>query len=273
MNEDFPCGTHAQITGLGAKPELNDQYCVSRGENPDNRERLNVLTRSGATLSIRASNLRPAELLPGTRVVVVGLSNAQQYNGQQGEVVSWQGDRWIVEMDAAAPPAGGAAPAPRAARKSFRSDNLVILPAAVSRKRAAEEPEVEAKKIKTSDMKELTSDNESMVAKALVRIIHEFPIVAQKCICCLATKQTITVQHELAQHITDKQMDGLVRRELKPGEKVKGIEELDALEQCVLIAERKSRTLANYCRINYCDLLGFLKQGLKEPKFNRGRPA
>jgi len=75
--------------------------------------------------------------------------------------------------------------------------------------------------------------------------------------------------HELAQHLTDKQNDGLIRRPLRPGEKVKGIEELDAMEQCLQIAERRVRALATHCRINYCDLLGFLKAGLKEPKFNR----
>lgn len=258
--EAFPCGTPAQITGIAAKPELNDQYCVSRGSNPDNPERLNMLLRTGATISLRPANLKPAELLPGSRVAVVGLANAQQYNGQSGEVLSWQGDRWIVDLDSKE-------------RKSFRSDNLVILPVAVSRKRPAEEAEVEVKKLKTSDLKDITSDDESVVARALVRAMREFPILAQKAICCLATKQTVTVQHELAQHLTDKQNDGLLRRELKRGEKVRGIEELDAIEQCGVIAERRARTLAGMCRINYKDLLGFIKQGFKEPEFNRQRRA
>mmetsp|Transcript_9393 Transcript_9393/g.17011 ORF Transcript_9393/g.17011 Transcript_9393/m.17011 type:complete len:263 (-) Transcript_9393:53-841(-) len=256
---DFPCGTHAQVTGLAAKPELNEQYVVSCGPNPDNPERVNVVTRTGATLSVRPGNLKPAELLPGTRVTIVGLANAQKYNGQCGEVLSWQGDRWIVDMDSKE-------------RKSFRSLNLVIIPAAVAaKKRPAEEPEVETKKLKTADIRDLTSPDEALIAKALQRCIREFPIVAQKCICCLATKQTVTVMHELAMHITDRQNDGLVRRVLKPGEKVKGIEELDALEQCAVIAERRSKALAGMCRIDYCDLLTFLKQGFKEPKFNRAQ--
>lgn len=260
--EAFPSGTSAQITGIAAKPELNEQYCVSRGANPDNPERLNVLIRTGATISIRPANLKPAELLPGSRVVVVGLANAQQYNGTSGEVLSWHGDRWIVDLEGKEE---------KKERKSFRADNLVILPANVARKRPAEEAQVEAKKLKASDMKDLSSDDEMVIARALVRCIREFPIVAQKCICILATKQQVTVQHELAQHITDKQNDGFVRREIRPGEKVKGIEELDAIEQCGVIAERRVRSLASMCRINYCDFLGFLKQGFKEPQFNRQR--
>jgi len=125
------------------------------------------------------------------------------------------------------------------------------------------------KKLKTTDIKDFESSDETVVARALVRCMREFPLIAQKCICCLSTKQTVTVMHELAQHITDKQNDGLIRRPLKPGEKVKGIEELDAEEQCLMIAERRARALAGMCRINYCDLLGFLKQGLEEPKFKR----
>jgi len=257
---DFPGGTHAQISGLASKPELNDQYCVSRGVNPDNPERLNVLTRSGSILSIRPSNLKPAELLPGTRVAVAGMENAKQYNGACGEVLSWEGSRWIVDLDSKG--------SEKKERKSFRSDNLVVIPAAVaSKKRPAEEADVEAKKIKTTDLKDLNSDDETVVGRALVRTMREFPIVAQKCICCLATKQQVTVMHELAQHLTDKNGDGLLRRELRPGDKVRGIEELDALEQCSLIAEKRVRALASMVRINYCDLLGFLKQGFKEPKF------
>merc|ERR1712241_1543910 len=77
-----------------------------------------------------------------------------------------------------------------------------------------------------------------MGAQMLARNLREFPLIAQKCICCLATKQTVTVMHELAQHLTDKQNDGLLRRPLKPREKVKGIEELEAEEQCLMIAAR-----------------------------------
>lgn len=260
--ELFPRGAHAQISGLASKPELNEEYCVSRGATPDNAERVTVITRTGTQLSVRPANLKPTELLPGTRVAVVGLTNAAQYNGQFGEVLSWQGDRWIVDLDSKE-------------RKSFRSDNVVILPERINpRKRPCEEPEPEAKKLKSTDMKDLSSTDEAVIARALVRCIHEFPIVAQKCICVLATKQTVTVMFELAQHLTEKQNDGLIRRAIRPGEKVKGIEELDALEQCVTIAERRVRALANLCRINYCDLFGFFKQGLKEPQFNRQlRPA
>lgn len=82
-------------------------------------------------------------------------------------------------------------------------------------------------------------------------------------------RSTITVVYELAQHITERHNDGLLRRELRPNEKVKGIEELDALEQCAEIAERRVRALASMCRLNQCDLLGFIRQGLKEPKFKR----
>mmetsp|Transcript_53005 Transcript_53005/g.106383 ORF Transcript_53005/g.106383 Transcript_53005/m.106383 type:complete len:266 (-) Transcript_53005:131-928(-) len=257
--DQWPCGTHAQLTGLGAKPELNDDYCVSRGPNPDNAERLFVLLRSGAQLSIKPLNLKPAELLPGSHVTVVGLTNAAKYNGQKGEVLSWHGDRWIVDLESKE-------------RKSFRSENLVIMPERVNtRKRPTDEPEPEAKKLKTSDLKELESTDETVVARALARNLREFPILAQKCICCLASKQTVTVMHELAQHLTDKQNDGLIRRPLKPREKVKGIEELDAEEQCITIAERRTRALAAMVRINFCDLLGFIKHGFQEPAFNRGR--
>merc|ERR1712176_841269 len=126
----------------------NDSYCVSRGANPDNAERLIVITRSGSQLSLRPSNLKPAELLPGSRVVVVGLTGAAQYNGQSGEVLSWQGDRWIVDLDSKE-------------RKSFRKDNLVILPARVTaKKRPTEGPQSEAKKLKSSDLKDLESNDE-----------------------------------------------------------------------------------------------------------------
>jgi len=253
---DFPRGAHAQITGLASKPELNDEYCASLGPNPDNADRLLVVTKSGSRLSLRPSNLKPAELLPGSRVCMVGLEKAAQYNGKCGEVLSWDKDRWIVDLESKE-------------RKSFRAENLVIIPAAVSKKRAAEAPQVEAKKVKAADLRDLESSDEQKVGRALVRSMREFPIVAQKCICVLATKQTVTVMHELAQHLTDKQCDGYLRRPLKPGEKVKGIEELDAEEQCLAIAERRARSLANMTRINYCDLLGFLKQGLQEPKFRK----
>jgi len=253
---DFPSGTHGQITGLAAKPELNDEYCVSKGPNPDNPERLFVVTKTGAQISIRPSNLKPAELLPGSRVTMVGLANAAQYNGQVGEVLSWQGERWIVDLESKE-------------RKSFRSENLVLLPARVAKRKAEEAPAPEAKKMKASDLKELDSNDEALMAKTIQRAIREFPEVAQKCICCLATKQSMTVMKELAVHLTDKQNDGLIRRPLRPGEKVKGIEELDAIEQCNQIAERRVRALATHVRINYCDLLGFLKQGLQEPKFKK----
>lgn len=264
--EAYPRGAHAQLTGLAAKPELNDEYCVSLGVNPDNAERVNVVTAKALQLSIRPANLREAELLPGSRVVMVGLTNAAQYNGKFGEVLSWQGDRWIVDLDVQAGK-------DTKERKSFRAENLVIVPAAVSsRKRPAEEAEVEVKKLKLSDVKDLESSDETLIARALVRSMREFPIIAQKCICVLATKSQVTVVTELAQHMTDKQNDGLLRRQLRPNEKVRGIEELDAIEQCHVIAEKKARALANMVRINYCDLLGFLKAGMKEPKFNR-QPA
>lgn len=257
--EDFPRGAHGQIVGLSSKPELNDDYCVSLGVNPDNTERVFVVTRTGAQMSIRPSNLKPAELLPGSRVTIVGLANAAHYNSQIGEVLSWQGERWIVDLESKE----------SKERKSFRSENLVMLPARVAKKRAAAEPEPEAKRLKASDLKDIESSDETIIARAIGRAIHEFPEVAQKCICCLATKQSITVMKELAAHLTDKQNDGYLRRQLRQGERVKGIEDMDAMEQCVLITARKTRALAAMCRINYCDLLGFFKKGLMEPKFNR----
>merc|ERR1719188_2874581 len=230
---DFARGAHAQIIGLAAKPELNNEYCVSWGVSDKNPERVDVMTQSGARLALRPLNLKPAELLPGSRVGVHGLTNAAQYNGQRGEVHSWHGDRWIVDLDSKE-------------RKSFKSENLVLLPEMVSRKRAAAEQQEqpEAKKLKTAELSALQSRDERTAAQALLRVMTEFPVLAQKCVCVLATKQTMTVMHELAQHLTDKQADGLLRRRLKPGEKVKGIEELDALEQCVAIAERRARALA-----------------------------
>lgn len=257
---DWPRGSHAQVTGLASKPELNDEYCSSFGQSPTNPERVLVQTKTGAQLSLKPVNLKPAELLPGSRVCVQGLTNAAKYNGQTGEVLSWQGDRWIVDMD-------------NKERKSFKGENLVIMPQQVSRKRAAPEAaEPEAKKMKPADIKDMDSTDETVIAKALARNLREFPLLAQKCICVLATKQTVTVMHELAQHLTDKQNDGLLRRPLRPGEKVKGIEDIDAEEQCFQIVERRVRALAAHVRINYCDLFGFIKAGMKEPKFNRAAP-
>merc|ERR1712060_168270 len=120
-----------------------------------------------------------------------------------------------------------------------------------------------------SDLSSIESSDESVRAKTIVKLIREFPIVAQKCICCLATKQTVTVMQELAAHLTDKQNDGLLRRPLEPRETVKGLEGHDAEQECVQIAERKGRALAGMVHINYCDLLGFLKQGMEEPKFKK----
>lgn len=129
-------------------------------------------------MSILPANLRLAELLPGCRVVVVGLTNATQYNAQCGDVLSWQGDRWIVELDSEE-------------LKSFRSGNLVILPeAVVSKKRKAEELEVETKKLSPSDLKDFMNNDETIIARAFSRCIREYPLLAQKCICCLATKST-----------------------------------------------------------------------------------
>eukprot|EP00913_Durusdinium_trenchii_P000964 g891.t1 len=113
---------------------------------------------------------------------------------------------------------------------------------------------------------------QTVVARCLLRLLREFEIVAQKCICVLATKTSMTVMNELAAHLTDKQADGLLRRPLRPGEKVKGIEELDAQEQAVLLCEKKVRSLANSVRINYCDLYGFLKFGFKEFAISLNRP-
>mmetsp|Transcript_133184 Transcript_133184/g.385339 ORF Transcript_133184/g.385339 Transcript_133184/m.385339 type:complete len:272 (+) Transcript_133184:130-945(+) len=257
---DFPRGAHAQITGLASKPELNEQHCASLGPSPGNAERVTVVTKTGAQLALKPLNLRLAELLPGSRVVVQGLTNAAKYNGQNGEVLSWHGDRWIVDLDGETKE-----------RKSFKAENLVILPAMLNtRKRSAPEgEESEAKKVKSADMKDLDSTDERVVGQALARLLPEFPVLAMKCVCVLATKQTVTIMHELAQHLTDKHNDGLLRRPVRPGEKVKGIEELDALEQCQYLAEKKLRALAGHCRINYCDLYGFIKAGMKEPKFNR----
>eukprot|EP00928_Gymnodinium_smaydae_P025187 TRINITY_DN20140_c0_g1_i1.p1 TRINITY_DN20140_c0_g1~~TRINITY_DN20140_c0_g1_i1.p1 ORF type:complete len:264 (+),score=63.23 TRINITY_DN20140_c0_g1_i1:124-915(+) len=254
---DFAKGTHAQITGLAAKPELNDEYCVSLGVSPENAERVTVVTKSGAKLALRPANLNAAELLPGSRVCMVGLQGAAQYNGQFGEVLSWDKERWIVDLDSKE-------------RKSFRAENLVIVPRAVaSRKRPAEEPQVDAKRVKRDELRELESNDEQRIGRALYKLLQEYPVLAQKCVCVLATKQTVTVMHELAQHITDKQGDGHLRRALRPGEKVRGIEELDAMEQCHVIASKRARALANMVRINYCDLLGFIKQGMEEPKFRK----
>merc|ERR1712187_46923 len=105
------------------------------------------------------------------------------------------------------------------------------------------------KKVKTTDLKDVESSDEQVAARALVRVMREFPIVAQKCICVLATKSQVTVMHELAQHMTEKQNDGLIRKPLRPNEKVRGIEELDAIEQCHLITEKRARALANMVRI------------------------
>lgn len=263
--DEFPLGQHAQICGLSSKPELNDQYCVSKGINPDNAERLLVVTSSGAQLSLKPTNLRVTELLPGSQVVVVGLTSASgsKLNGKSGEVLSWHGDRWIVDMNDTEPKE----------RKSFKPENVVIVPERVTKKRKAEEPPPEEKKMKTSDLRDIESSDETVVARCLLRLLREFEIVAQKCICVLATKTSMTVMNELAAHLTDKQADGLLRRQLRPGEKVKGIEELDAQEQAVLLCEKKVRSLANSVRINYCDLYGFLKFGFKEPKFNRKKPV
>lgn len=264
--ELFPAGAHAQITGLASKPTLNDEHCVSKGVNPDNAERLLVVTRTGAQLSLRPANLKPAELLPGSHVILVGLTNAAQFNGRNGEVVSWQGDRWIVDLDGPDPD--------KKERKSFKPDNLVIIPERVGkRKKEADAPEVEGSKLSKESLKALESSDENVVAKALLKCIREYPVLQQKCICVLATKQTVTVLQELATHLTDKQNDGLLRRALRPGDKVKGIEEMDAMEQCLIITERRVRSLAAMVRINYCDMLGFLKHGLQEPKFNRAAKA
>lgn len=262
--DEFPLGQHAQICGLSSKPELNDQYCVSKGINPDNAERLLVITSKGAQLSLKPTNLRVTELLPGSQVVVVGLTSASgsKLNGKTGEVLSWHGDRWIIDMNDTEPKE----------RKSFKPENVVIVPERVSKKRKVEEPPPEEKKMKTSDLRDIESSDETVVARCLLRLLREFEIVAQKCICVLATKTSMTVMNELAAHLTDKQADGLLRRPLRPGEKVKGIEELDAQEQAVLLCEKKVRSLANSVRINYCDLYGFLKFGFKEPKFNRKKP-
>jgi len=258
---DFPRGTHAQITGLAAKPELNNEYCVSWGVSDKNPERVNVMTQTGAQLALRPLNLKPAELLPGSRVAVHGLTNAAKYNGQRGEVLSWQGDRWIVDLDSKE-------------RKSFKAENLVLLPELVSRKRAApEQEEPDAKRVKTAELNALQSRDERTAAQALLRCMTEFPVLAQKCVCVLATKQTMTVMHELAQHLTGKQNDGYLRKPLRAGEKVKGIEELDPIEQCHAIAERRVRALVGHININYCDLLGFIKAGMQEPKFNRKLPT
>lgn len=259
--EDFPCGAHGQLFGLAAKPELNEQYVVSHGKNPDNPERLQVVLATGSVLSIKPANLRPAELLPGARVAVVALESAagSRLNGQRGEVHSWTADRWIVELGDAKE------------RKSLRSSNLVMLPTALppNKRKADTTNDEDVKRIKAADLRDLDHGNEEVIARALLRNLREFPLIAMKCVCVLATKQQITVMHELAQHMTEKHNDGLLRRPVRPGEKVKGIEDMDAMEQIRWIAEKKIRSLAGMCKINYCDIFGFIKMNCKEPKFHQ----
>lgn len=257
MASFFPPGKHARIHGL-SKVELNEQYVVSRGEKPDNPERVLVVLRDGKEIAIKHTNLEEAELLPGSRVVVVGIEKAPQYNGKVGEVLSWDKERWIVDMDQLVDG--------KKERKSFKADNLVILPDRVG-KRKAEQEVVEEKRVKDEDLKLITDNDEVKIAKGLVNIMKEHPIMYQKAVCCLATRMQMTIMYELAQHMTDKENDGLLRRIIKPGEPVKGIEELNPLEQVKLIAEKRIRNLAGMIRINHCDLREYIKKGLKEPKF------
>ena len=51
-----------------------------------------------------------------------------------------------------------------------------------------------AAEVKTSDLKDLEAQDETVIARAIVRCLHEFPVFAQKCICVLAMKSTITVR-------------------------------------------------------------------------------
>lgn len=239
---------------------MNEQHCVSRGPNPDNPERILVLTKTGEQIGVRPNNLEEAEILPGKRVSVVAIQSAPELNGRSGEVCGWQGERWIVDLEPL--PHGDQ----KKERKSLRGDNLVILPENL-RKRPIEAEEPEAKRLKDSELKDICVEDEVRIQRGLAAIMPEHPILYQKAVCVLATKMQMTIMHELAQHMTDKQNDGLLRRVLKKGELVKGIEELDALEQCQLIAERRMRSLAGMVRINYCDLREYIKKGFKEPKF------
>ena len=49
-------------------------------------------------------------------------------------------------------------------------------------------------KVKTSDLKDLEAKDETVIARAIVRCLHDFPVFAQKCICVLAMKSTVTVR-------------------------------------------------------------------------------
>jgi len=100
--EAFGHGVHAQIHGLSAKPELNGTFCVSRGVNPQNSDRLHVITSDGVVRSIKPSNLVRTELLRGRSVAVVGLvsSQGQAYNGKTGDLMARKSNgRWIVDLD------------------------------------------------------------------------------------------------------------------------------------------------------------------------------
>jgi len=43
-------------------------------------------------------------------------------------------------------------------------------------------------------LKDLEAQDETVIARAIVRCLHEFPVFAQKCICVLAMKSTVTVR-------------------------------------------------------------------------------
>mmetsp|Transcript_36434 Transcript_36434/g.66745 ORF Transcript_36434/g.66745 Transcript_36434/m.66745 type:complete len:475 (+) Transcript_36434:83-1507(+) len=162
--DEFPHGSHARIHGLSAKPELNDTFCVSRGVNPQNTDRLQVITSDGVVRSIKPANLTRVELKAGCAVTVVGLvsSQGQSYNGKTGEMLKLKPNgRWIVDLDDDL----------TLSEKSFQPENIVPM---------QEMPEVFQKRtVEDIDQEAQTEQEKSKKLKLDEEFLRNLPIPGQ----------------------------------------------------------------------------------------------
>merc|ERR1719161_1846221 len=160
----FPAGTHARVTDLKQRADLNGEYAISLGAAGD---RVKILLDTGVEMALKAENLRKVDVFPGARVSIVGLKNAAHLNGMVGIVDERKEERFVVQLHSSGE------------CKALKADNLIMAPA---RKREREDDEMRSQQLvaKKRRMEDACADPEELQA-----LIESIPEVAMKAVCLL----------------------------------------------------------------------------------------
>lgn len=237
-------------------------------------------------------------ILAGVSVRLQGLKGAAHLNGKTGTVLQWQGSatdpvgRWQIKIDGMsgetkafkaenllvqdasnatnAPPVASVA----AETKALRPENLIIEDEAVGvdveRRQETEESILEqASKQRKTGTEMLISIEKAIekdprtAANLASELMAQRAEVAEKLICCVATrKRNVQVISELSECMTKGQNDGIYRMKLP--QKVRGLEGIDAIEECQTLAQRSVKQFLEYVKLNYMGFRDFLKRGYAE---------